>query len=122
MECLFCKINKEEIPSYTIYEDEIVRVFLDINPKHNGHTLIIPKKHYKDIEDIDMDTLSHIMKIAKKMYQLLNEKLNPDGIILTQNNGIAQDIKHYHLHLIPVYKNEIEESVQEVFKRIKNNI
>ena len=122
MECLFCKINKEEIPSYTIYEDEIVRVFLDINPKHNGHTLIIPKKHYKDIEDIDMDTLSHIMKIEKKMYQLLNDKLNPDGIILTQNNGIAQDIKHYHLHLIPVYKNEIEESVQEVFNRIKNNI
>ena len=71
MECLFCKINKGEIPSYTIYEDEVVKVFLDINPKHNGHTLIIPKKHYKDIEDIDMDTLSHIMKIAKKMYQLL---------------------------------------------------
>ncbi len=121
MECLFCKINKGEIPSYTIYEDEVVKVFLDINPKHNGHTLIIPKKHYKDIEDIDMDTLSHIMKIAKKMYQLLNEKLNPDGIILTQNNGIAQDIKHYHLHLIPVYKNEIEKSVDEIFKKIKSN-
>lgn len=121
MECLFCKINKGEIPSYTIYEDELVRVFLDINPKHNGHTLIIPKKHYKDIEDIDMDTLSHIMKIAKKMYQLLKDKLNPDGIILTQNNGIAQDIKHYHLHLIPVYKNEIEKSVDEIFKKIKSN-
>ena len=121
MECLFCKINKGEIPSYTIYEDKVVKVFLDINPKHNGHTLIIPKKHYKDIEDIDMDTLSHIMKIAKKMYQLLNDKLNPDGIILTQNNGIAQDIKHYHLHLIPVYKNEIEKSVDEIFKKIKSN-
>lgn len=121
MECLFCKINKGEIPSYTIYEDEVVKVFLDINPKHNGHTLIIPKKHYKDIADIDMDTLSHIMKIAKKMYQLLNDKLNPDGIILTQNNGIAQDIKHYHLHLIPVYKNEIEKSVDEIFKKIKSN-
>lgn len=121
MECLFCKINKGEIPSYTIYEDELVRVFLDINPKHNGHTLIIPKKHYKDIEDIDMDTLSHIMEIAKKMYQLLNDKLNLDGIILTQNNGIAQDIKHYHLHLIPVYKNEIEKSVDEIFKKIKSN-
>ena len=121
MECLFCKINKGEIPSYTIYEDEVVKVFLDINPKHNGHTLIIPKKHYKDIADIDMDTLSHIMKIAKKMYQLLNDKLNPDGIILTQNNGIAQDIKHYHLHLIPVYKNEIEKSVDEILKKIKSN-
>ena len=45
MECIFCKIIKEEIPSYTIYEDEIVKVFLDVNPDHNGHTLIIPKKH-----------------------------------------------------------------------------
>ena len=42
MECIFCKIIKGEIPSYTIYEDEIVKVFLDVNPDHNGHTLIIP--------------------------------------------------------------------------------
>jgi len=118
MDCIFCKINKGDIPSYTIYEDDMVRVFLDINPKHNGHTLIIPKNHYKDIEDINMDTLSHIMKIAKKIYKLLNDKLNPDGIVLTQNNGIAQDVKHYHLHLVPVYKNEINLSIEEVYNKL----
>lgn len=120
MDCIFCKINKGEIPSYTIYEDDIVKVFLDIHPKHNGHTLIIPKKHYKDIEDIDMDVLSHIMETAKKIYQLLNQKLNPDGIVLTQNNGIAQDVKHYHLHLVPVYKNEMELSIEEIYNKLKN--
>ena len=55
MECIFCKIINEEIPSYTIYEDDKVKAFLDIEPDVNGHTLIIPKKHYQDIEDIDID-------------------------------------------------------------------
>ena len=45
---VFCKIINNEIPSYTIYEDEIVKVFLDVNPNHTGHTLIVPKKHYQD--------------------------------------------------------------------------
>ena len=119
MDCIFCKISKGNIPSYTIYEDDTVKVFLDINPKHNGHTLIIPKKHYKDIEDIDINVLSHIMEIAKKIYNLLNDKLKPNGIIITQNNGIAQDVKHYHLHLVPVYKEEIPLTVEEIFTKLK---
>ena len=48
MDCLFCKIIKGEIPSYKIYEDDLVMAFLDVNPHANGHTLIIPKKHYDD--------------------------------------------------------------------------
>ena len=120
MNCIFCKINVNEIPSYTIYEDDIVKVFLDVNPKHNGHSLIIPKKHYKDVEEIDLDTLSYIMKVAKKIYTLLNNKLKPDGIILTQNNGIAQDVKHYHLHLIPVYKNETNLPIEDVYNKLIN--
>ena len=60
MDCIFCKIVNEEIPSYTLYEDEIVKVFLDVNPDVNGHTLIVPKKHYQDLFDIDNDTLMHI--------------------------------------------------------------
>ena len=119
MECIFCKINAGDIPSYTIFEDDIVRVFLDINPKHNGHTLIIPKKHYKDFEDIDFKILMHIMEVTKEIYKLLFEKLKPDGIIITQNNGIAQDVKHYHLHLVPVYKKETPLTVEEVYKKIK---
>lgn len=106
MECLFCKIIKGEIPSYTVYEDDVVKVFLDINPSTNGDLLIVPKKHFENIVDIDLDTLNYINKIAKDLYSLLKEKLNVDGLTLVQNNDFGQDIKHYHLHLTPRYIND----------------
>ncbi len=115
---IFCKIAKGEIPSYTIYEDDIVKVFLDANPKHNGHSLIIPKKHYLDIIDIDINTLTHIMKIAKDVYKILDKSLHPGGITLVQNNGAQQEVKHYHLHLIPKYDDEIPMAIDEVYKVI----
>lgn len=118
-ECIFCKIIKGDVPSYTIYEDDIVKVFLDINPDSNGHTLIIPKKHYKDLMDIDADTLAHIMIIAKKIKTLLEEKLNIDGVTLIQNNGEVQEIKHFHLHLKPYYKVSKEMTVEEVYNILK---
>ena len=116
---IFCKIIKGEIPSYTIYEDEIVKVFLDVNPNHNGHTLIEPKEHYENLFDIDEKILNHILKIAKEIAVLLKEKLNYDGITLSQNNMYGQDVKHYHLHLIPKYKEEEKLSIEEVYKKLK---
>ena len=65
MDCIFCKIINGEISSYTIYEDDIVKVIMDVNPITDGHLLIIPKKHYVNLNDIDIDTLIHIQKIAK---------------------------------------------------------
>ena len=115
---IFCKIVNNEIPSYTIYEDEIVKVFLDVNPNHNGHTLIVPKKHYQDLFDIDEDTINYRLKIAKQISLLLKEKLNYDGITLGENNGYGQDIKHFHLHLIPKYKKEEKLSVEEIHNKI----
>lgn len=111
MDCIFCKIIDGSIPSYTIYEDEIVKVFLDINPLSNGHCLVIPKKHYLDLVEIDDEVLSHIMKVARKIKKLLEEKLNIDGLTLIQNNGEVQEVKHYHLHLKPYYnvKQDIED-------------
>ena len=106
MDCIFCKINNKEIPSYTIYEDEKIRVMMDINPVTNGHSLIIPKEHYTNLEDIPLDTLTHIQKVAKDMYKLLKDKLNIDGLTLCQNNEYGQEVKHYHLHLIPRYKGD----------------
>ena len=97
MDCVFCKIIKEEIPSYTIYENEYVKCLLDINPNSDGHTLIIPKHHFKDLKDIDEKTLYEIVKASKYIYNLLDNKLNPLGIRIVQNNGIFQDIKHYHM-------------------------
>lgn len=128
MDCLFCKIVSGDIPSNTIYEDEIVKVFLDINPTSNGHCLIVPKKHYTNIEDIDLETLKHINEVAKKMYKELKEKLNCEGLTLVQNNGLGQEVKHYHLHLVPRYTNdeimmnpnkELLESIEDVMKKLK---
>ena len=116
---IFCKIINNEIPSYTLYEDELVKVFLDVNPNHNGHTLIVPKKHYENFFDIDDKTLQYIFTIAKNIANLLKEKLNSDGITLTQNNGLGQEIKHYHLHLIPRYEKEEKLSVEEVYNKLK---
>ena len=128
MDCIFCKIINDEIPSYSLYEDDIVKVFLDINPSTNGHCLIIPKKHYTNIVDIEIDTLNHINKIAKDMYSLLKGKLSCDGLTISQNNDYGQEVKHYHMHLTPRYKkdgwkhnynkNELK-PVEEVFKTIK---
>lgn len=117
---IFCKIIEGEIPSYTIYEDEIVKCFLNINPDSNGHTLIIPKQHYQDLFDIDDLTLIHIMKIAKVLIKRLEEKLAIDGVTLMQNNGSVQEVKYFHLHLKPYYEKEQElmniESVYEILK------
>lgn len=106
MECIFCKIMNKEIPSYTLYEDEMVKVILDINPSTNGDCMVIPKKHIENMNDIDDETYMHIFSITKKMYPILKEKLNCEGLTLVQNNELGQDIKHYHLHLTPRYKND----------------
>ena len=119
MDCLFCKIINGDIPSYTIYEDEIVKVFLDINPDSNGHMLIIPKKHYTDLVDIPNDELVHIMDTGRKMKKLLEERLNIDGLTLIQNNGLVQEIKHFHLHLKPYYKENNIVDVKEIYEKLK---
>ena len=114
MECIFCKIINGDIPSYTVYEDDVVKAFLDINPTTNGNLLIVPKKHYENIIDIDSTTLNHINKVAKKLYSLLKEKLHIDGLTLIQNNGLGQEIKHYHLHLTPRY---VDDNIKHSFNK-----
>ncbi len=116
MDCLFCKIVKGDIPSYTIYENDYVKCFLDINPISNGHTLIIPKKHFLDINDIDMEYLNEISKASKEIVKLLDEKLKPNGFRILQNNGVLQEVKHYHLHIIPNYSRKTKKDVESIFK------
>lgn len=103
MECIFCKIIKGEIPSYTIFEDDKIKVFLDIHPSTNGDLLIIPKKHCVTMMDIDSETILHIHEISKKLYLLLKEKLHCEGVTIVQNNDYGQEVKHYHVHLTPRY-------------------
>ena len=119
MDCIFCKIINGDIPSYTIYENEYVKCFLDVNPNSMGHTLIIPKKHFKDVYDIDIEYLNEINKASKEVIKILDEKLNPNGYKFVQNNGILQEVKHYHLHIIPSYNKKNNIDVSDVFNMIK---
>lgn len=104
MDCLFCKIINGDIPCFKIYENDDVLAFLDINPDTDGHTLIIPKKHFTDLDDIDLKTLESINKASKEIKKMLEDKLGCIGISLLQNNGSCQEVKHYHLHLKPFYE------------------
>lgn len=123
MNCVFCKINNGEIPSQILYEDDVVKVIMDANPTSNGHILIIPVKHYNDFLNIDDNTLIHIHKIAKLMKKYLFESLNPDGLALINNYGINQLIKHYHLHLIPVYKEKQPiKNINDIYQKIRSVI
>ncbi|MCX6751151.1 MAG: HIT family protein [Candidatus Nomurabacteria bacterium] len=101
-DCIFCKIIKKEIPCEKVYEDETVLAFLDINPVNLGHTLVVPKKHFENIYDIEENEVTHLIKIAKKISIAL-KKMGADGTNITINNGKAagQVIPHFHTHVIP---------------------
>ena len=114
-DCIFCKIIKGEIPSYTIYEDDKMKAFLDVNPVSNGHVLLIPKKHYKNFLDTPDELIKEMYHIIKtKIYPLLEEKLKITGLSICQ---IGKDVNHYHIHLIPQYEDE-----EFDFKYNKENI
>lgn len=114
-DCIFCKIIKGEIPSYTIYEGDKMKAFLDVNPVSNGHVLLIPKTHYKNFLDTPDELIKEMYHIIKtKIYPLLEEKLQITGLSICQ---IGKDVNHYHIHLIPQYENEEFE-----FKYNKENI
>ncbi|MCI8326626.1 MAG: HIT family protein [Lachnospiraceae bacterium] len=105
-DCIFCKIVSGEIPSRKIYEDEDMIAIMDLNPTSKGHSLIIPKEHCRDLYEIDEEIAAKVMKTAKKLAQKMTDVLCCDGFNLLQNNGevAGQTIFHFHLHLIPRYK------------------
>lgn len=127
-DCIFCKIVKGDIPSYTIYENDNIKVFMDIGPISKGHSLIIPKKHYTNLMDMEPELLREIDEVIKELYPKFKEKLGAEGLTRMQNNELGQEVKHYHMHLIPRYKNdklepevneEAKESVAKVFELLK---
>lgn len=120
MDCVFCKIIAGEIPSYKLYEDNDILVFLDINPMRPGHTLIIPKIHTLDVTTIENDILIKILDKARDIASILEKKMGATGFTLTQNNGSVQEVKHFHLHVIPNYNKKINMSLEEVYKQLNN--
>ena len=106
--CIFCKIANGEIPSTTLYEDEDFRVILDLGPATRGHALLLSKNHFANLFELDDETAQKAILVAKKMAGKMKDALGADGFNLVQNNGEAagQTVFHFHMHLIPRYKND----------------
>jgi histidine triad (HIT) family protein len=122
-DCIFCKIVRGEIPCYSVYENNFVKAFLDINPWTRGHTLVIPKKHYENIFDITEDELKEIISVVKKISVAYKKIFNCD-INLIQSNGknAQQEVFHFHMHIIPRYKQDNQKIIMKVDEDSKKNL
>ena len=106
--CIFCKIAAGDIPSATIYEDDDFRVILDIEPASKGHALILPKEHYANLYELPDELAAKALIVAKKVITKMTDIVKCDGYNILQNNGevAGQTVFHYHMHLIPRYKDD----------------
>lgn len=108
METLFTKIEKGEIPSVKIYEDDLCFVIMDINPVVKGHALVISRKPYESMAQCPDEVLAHLIQVAKKVDQKQREALKSEGSNVFINNDPAsgQEVPHIHVHVVPRYAND----------------
>jgi histidine triad (HIT) family protein len=120
-DCIFCKIVNGEIPSKKVYEDDNVIAIMDVNPKVDGHTLVIPKKHVSEYTDLTDEETLYIFKVAKKLGPSIMNKLGARALTCGINYGESQAVKHVHLHLLPNYtiKDKTDRSLDEIYDIIK---
>ncbi len=105
---IFMKIIRREIPAEIVYEDDDTLAFLDIRPTNPGHTLVIPKKPFQNIFDIDDETLAAVMRAVRKIAPAVRDAVGAEGLNITMNNEAAagQVVFHYHVHVIPRFGND----------------
>jgi histidine triad (HIT) family protein len=103
MDCLFCKIVAGEIPSHKVYEDEFVYAFLDIFPCSEGHTIVLPNKHFDRFTDMEGKDASALFTSVNKISKVLENTLKLEGMNVGINNGeiAGQTVPHVHVHIIP---------------------
>jgi histidine triad (HIT) family protein len=104
--CIFCQIVSKKSEAYIIYENDWVCCFLDKLPINKGHVLVVPKKHYQEFSQVDEKSLIEVILAAQKAAIAIGALLETDGITIMQNNGIFKDVEHYHMHVIPRYKDD----------------
>ena len=105
-DCIFCKIANKDIFTNMVYEDDNVFAFLDDSPIEKGHTLVISKKHYKNIFDVPEDLIKEMYGITQKIIKSISKAFNVTDFNIIQNNGskAGQSVFHYHIHIIPRYE------------------
>ena len=102
-ECVFCKMVAGQIPVTKIYEDDVVLSFLDIGPLSDGHTLVIPKKHFEKLHECPSEILGHVGSRLGRIAKAVSDAMGSDGYNVLCNNGSAagQLVGHVHFHIIP---------------------
>jgi histidine triad (HIT) family protein len=107
-DCPFCRMIKEKSDCAVVFEDKDILVIMDLFPATPGHLLILPKRHIETIYEMPADIGARIMAAAVIMAKAIKDKLSPDGLNLIQSNEAAagQAIPHFHLHLVPRYRND----------------
>ena len=102
-DCIFCKIVAGEVPCFKLFEDAETLAFMDINPVHEGHSLVIPKAHYPTVFDIMPEAFAAAARTAIKVARAVSAAVEPDGLNLIQANGpgAGQSVGHFHLHVLP---------------------
>lgn len=105
-ECLGCKLANNELETQVVYENEWITCILDHDPFNEGHVLILPKQHYRFIDEFDTETALSVMKAAQLLSSAIKLAYNPDGISICQNGGTFDDLTHFHMHIVPRQENQ----------------
>lgn len=107
-DCIFCKIVAGELPAEIIDEDERTVAFMDINPANRGHALVIPRRHTRDLLEIEPDELRATILAAQRLARRVKERLGADGVNLLNSCGRAawQTVYHFHIHVIPRFEDD----------------
>jgi histidine triad (HIT) family protein len=104
-DCIFCKIIAGELPAQKVDEDERTVAFMDIAPATRGHALVVPRRHARDLLEIDDEDLAAVSLAAKRLAHRVKDRLGADGVNLINSCGPAawQTVFHFHIHVIPRY-------------------
>ena len=115
MDTLFSKIGRGEIPSVKIYEDDVCFVILDINPVKKGHSLVIARESWPNMQSCPDDVLQHMILVAKKIDARQREVLGCEGsnVIINNDPASGQEVPHLHIHVIPRFKDDGRRHFQE---------
>ncbi|MCS7163939.1 MAG: histidine triad nucleotide-binding protein [Thermodesulfovibrio sp.] len=103
MSCIFCKIVKKEIPSRIVYEDNTVLAFEDIAPQAPVHILVIPKKHYSNLLEInedDKELIGHIFMVIKEIAKQKGVDERGFRVVVNCNSQGGQTVYHLHFHIL----------------------
>ncbi|HWD64385.1 MAG TPA: HIT family protein [Solirubrobacteraceae bacterium] len=107
-DCIFCQIVAGQIPAQIVAEDERTVSFMDISPGSRGHALVIPRRHARDLWEIEPEELAAVMKAAQRLALRVRERLGADGVNLIHSTGAAawQTVFHFHVHVLPRYEDD----------------